>query len=170
MKSFLRNSFLVVAVAVVVTACNNKDAARIAEVEKQPVVSSATQVTPMDATAPADVKPEGPLPSFQFDNSDHDFGTITEGDVVEYTYSFVNNGEAPLIIQGAQGSCGCTVPEWSKEPVPVGGKGFVKAKFNSAGKHDQQHKTVTITANTYPKQTVLKFTAMVKEKPAATKK
>ncbi|HTJ52092.1 MAG TPA: DUF1573 domain-containing protein [Cyclobacteriaceae bacterium] len=167
MKSSLRNTLVALALGVIVVGCKNKEAERIADLEKQPVESASTPVSPVAETAPADVKPEGPLPSFQFEKSEHDFGTITEGDVVEYTYSFVNNGEAPLIIQGAQGSCGCTVPEWTKEPVPVGGKGFVKAKFNSSGKHDLQNKTVTITANTWPKQTVLKFTAMVKEKAAA---
>ncbi|HEY8937022.1 MAG TPA: DUF1573 domain-containing protein [Cyclobacteriaceae bacterium] len=165
MKSSLRNTLLAVAFAITVVGCKNKEAERIAALEKQPVESASA--APVSETPVADVKPEGPLPSFQFEKSEHDFGTITEGDIVEYTYSFVNNGEAPLIIQGAQGSCGCTVPEWTKEPVPVGGKGFVKAKFNSSGKHDLQNKTVTITANTWPKQTVLKFTAMVKEKPAA---
>ena len=92
---------------------------------------------------------------------DHDFGTINEGDIVEHTYSFKNTGAAPLIIQSAQGSCGCTVPDWSKEPIPVGGTGFVKAKFDTNGKTNAQNKTVTVTANTWPKQTVLRFKAMV---------
>ena len=97
----------------------------------------------------------------EFATIDHDFGTINEGEVVEYTYSFKNTGEAPLIIQSAQGSCGCTVPDWTKEPIPVGGTGFVKAKFDSNGKTNVQNKTVTVTANTWPKQTVLRFKAMV---------
>ncbi|HEX6890369.1 MAG TPA: DUF1573 domain-containing protein, partial [Chryseolinea sp.] len=70
------------------------------------------------------------------------------------------------IIQSAQGSCGCTVPDWTKEPIPVGGTGFVKAKFDSNGKPNIQNKTVTVTANTWPKQTVLRFKAMVTPKSA----
>jgi hypothetical protein len=103
----------------------------------------------------------------EFTNTDHDFGTINEGDVVEYTYAFKNTGAAPLIIQSAQGSCGCTVPDWTKEPIPVGATGFVKAKFDSNGKTNIQNKTVTVTANTWPKQTVLRFKAMVTPKSTA---
>jgi hypothetical protein len=81
--------------------------------------------------------------------------------VVEYTYKFTNTGEAPLIIQNAQGSCGCTVPDWTKKPIAVGEEGYVTAKFDSKGKPNIQNKTVTVTANTWPKQTVLRFKAMV---------
>ncbi|HOO09444.1 MAG TPA: DUF1573 domain-containing protein, partial [Cyclobacteriaceae bacterium] len=80
-------------------------------------------------------------------------------------YSFKNTGEAPLIIQNAQPSCGCTVPEWSKEPIPVGGTGFIKAEFDSNGKPNIQNKTITVTANTWPKVTTLRFKAMVTPKP-----
>ena len=112
----------------------------------------------------ADTKPEGPLPTIAFEKVEHDFGTIKEGQVVEYTYKFRNTGEAPLIIQNAQPSCGCTVPDWSKEPIPVGGTGFIKASFDSNGKPNIQNKTITVTANTWPKQTVLRFKAMVTPK------
>jgi hypothetical protein len=128
---------------------------------------SPAAVTPAAVTPAAEEKPDGPLPVMEFPTVDHDFGTITEGDVVEYTYSFKNTGVAPLIIQGAQGSCGCTVPDWSKDPIPVGGTGFVKAKFDSNGKPNIQNKTVTVTANTWPKQTVLRFKAMVTPKSVA---
>jgi hypothetical protein len=161
--------FMVVVLAVAFTACNDRNAekkiaeleSRLKELEGKKTVSSP--ITP--ATQPIqDEKPEGPLPTFTFNTTEHDFGTINEGQVVEYTYSFKNTGQAPLIIQNAQGSCGCTVPEWSKEPVPVGGTGFVKAKFDSNGKPNVQNKTVTVTANTWPKQTVLRFKAMVTPK------
>jgi hypothetical protein len=99
-----------------------------------------------------------------FETTEHDFGTIKEGDVVEYTYAIKNTGEAPLIIQSAQPSCGCTVPDFSKDPIPAGGTGYVKAKFDSNGKQNIQNKTITVTANTWPKQTVLRFKAMVTPK------
>ena len=66
-----------------------------------------------------------------------------------------------MIIQNAQGSCGCTVPDWTREPIPVGGEGVVTAKFNSKGKPNMQNKTVTITANTWPKTQRLTIRAMV---------
>lgn len=173
MKHNILKSLLVVAlVAVMVAGCKDRDAekkiaqleSRLAELEGS---KSPTATLPTPATPAAEVKPEGPLPTMEFPTMEHDFGTITEGDVVEYTYSFKNSGQAPLIIQGAQGSCGCTVPDWTKEPIPAGGTGFVKAKFDSNGKPNIQNKTVTVTANTWPKQTVLRFKAMVTPKSVA---
>ena len=170
MKSiFVKYVMLVALVAVLVSGCKNKDSEkRIAELENRLAEIEAKKGSTPAATAAettGEEKPEGPLPSFAFETTEHDFGTINEGDIVEYTYSFKNEGQAPLIIQGAQGSCGCTVPDWSKEPVPAGGTGYVKAKFDSHGKQNVQNKTVTVTANTFPKQTVLKFKAMVTPKP-----
>jgi hypothetical protein len=156
------------------TACSDRNSekriaeleSRLAELEgKKGAASTSPTSTPTPAITAPEAKPEGPLPAFEFATLDHDFGTIKEGDVVEYTYEFTNNGAAPLIIQGAQGSCGCTVPDWSKEPIAVGAKGYVKAKFDSNGKQNVQNKTVTVTANTWPKQTVLRFKAMVTPKP-----
>jgi hypothetical protein len=166
MKLVLK-TFVAAILVVGFTSCGNKEQEKkIAELEsKLETLSAGSAATP--AAAPVkEEKPEGPLPVFAFDGTDHDFGTINEGDVVEHTFTFTNNGEAPLIIQNATGSCGCTVPTWSKEPIPVGGEGIVTAKFNSKGKPNVQNKTVTITANTWPKQTRLKIKALVT--PAAT--
>jgi len=177
MKKYLVKPFILLAfVAVMTSACKDKNAekriaqleARLAELEGKKTATS-TPGAPAPTTPAAEAKPEGPLPEMKFETMDHDFGTIKEGDVVEYTYAFKNTGAAPLIIQGAQGSCGCTVPDWSKEPIPVGGTGFVKAKFDSNGKSNIQNKTVTVTANTWPKQTVLRFKAMVTAKSGPAK-
>ncbi len=173
MMRIMRNVLIMIAlVAFVATGCKNKDAekkiaeleSRLAEIEgKNTPAAMPTEATP----APAAEKPEGPLPTVEFDTEDFDFGTINEGQVVEHTYSFKNTGEAPLIIQNAVGSCGCTVPNWSKEPIPVGGTGFVKASFDSNGKPNMQNKTVTVTTNAWPTTKVLRFKAMVKPKPSA---
>lgn len=106
-------------------------------------------------------KPEGPLPEFKFAQTNHDFGNINEGEVVETTFTFTNAGQAPLIISSATGSCGCTIPQWPKEPIPVGGTGEIQVQFNSKNKPGAQNKTVTITANTYPKITKLNIKALV---------
>ena len=174
-RNMVRVLFFMALTSVLVTACKDRDAekkiaqleSRLAELEgKKAPGAAASAVTPATPAA-VEEKPEGPLPALEFQTTDHDFGTINEGDVVEYTYTFKNSGAAPLIIQGAQGSCGCTVPDWTKEPIPVGGSGYVKAKFDSNGKTNIQNKTVTVTANTWPKQTVLRFKAMVTAKAAA---
>lgn len=172
MKMNALRAVLFFAVFLVVASCNDRNAEkRIAELEsrlKELEGKKTNTSTPSPAVTPAtEEKPEGPIPVMSFQKTEHDFGTINEGQVVEYTYAFKNTGEAPLIIQGAQGSCGCTVPDWTKEPIPVGGTGFVKAKFDSNGKPNVQNKTVTVTANTWPKQTVLRFKAMVTPKADA---
>lgn len=140
---------------------------RLAQVEGGKAASNAgVMSTPIQNNQPnpspvAEQKPEGPLPVIVFDKMEHDFGNVPEGKKVTYKYEFTNKGEAPLIIQGAQPSCGCTAPDWSRNPIPVGGKGFVTAEFDTKGKPGANAKTITVTANTWPKTTTLRFKANV---------
>jgi hypothetical protein len=171
MKTFFR---IMMSVALVATLVSCKDRAaekRIAELESRLAQleggkTSTPTVTPTAAATPAasEEKPEGPLPVIEFTKVDHDFGTVSEGKKVSYKYTFKNNGQAPLIVQSAQPSCGCTVPTWSQEPIPVGGEGFVTAEFDTNGKPGINNKTITVTANTWPKVTTLRFKAMVTPK------
>jgi hypothetical protein len=166
--------FLLMVLALSLTACKDKEAekkiaaleARLSQLEGKK--NTPTPVQPSVNPSQPDMKPEGPLPVIQFDGMEHDFGTINEGQKVSHTYKFKNTGDAPLIIQEAKGSCGCTASDWTKVPIPVGGEGYVKAEFDSNGKPNVQNKTVTVTANTWPKQTVLKFKAMVTPKTEST--
>ncbi|WP_025743621.1 DUF1573 domain-containing protein [Aquimarina pacifica] len=109
------------------------------------------------------------FPVMAFAETEHDFGTINEGDVVEHKFEFTNTGKAPLVIVSAKGSCGCTVPEWPKEPIAPGATGEMLVKFNSNGKPNQQTKQVTITANTEAGKEIIKIKASVtpKAKPAS---
>jgi hypothetical protein len=92
-----------------------------------------------------------------FEESSYDYGTIMDGDKVEHVYVFENTGSEPLVISNAKGSCGCTVPDWPKNPIAPGEKGEIKVVFNSKNKGKvggrNQNKTVTITANTNPAET-----------------
>src|ERR1044071_6042624 len=136
-------ALVLTALTLVATGCRDKAAEkRIAELEarlsqlekdKPAQTAAATSTTPANPVA-AETKPEGHLPSFKFERMEYDFGQIREGDKVVYSYKFQNTGEAPLIIQSVQPTCGCTAPDWSKEPLPVGGSGFVKVEFDSNGK------------------------------------
>ena len=78
----------------------------------------------------------------------YDFGSVEEGDIVETTFEFQNTGKSELIISNATSTCGCTVPEWPKEPIAVGGTGYIKVKFDTAGKPNLQSKVVTLNTNT----------------------
>jgi uncharacterized cupredoxin-like copper-binding protein len=106
----------------------------------------------------------GKLPLIKFETTDHDFGTINEGDRVDYTYKFKNEGSADLIISDAKASCGCTIPEYTKTPVKPGDSGEIKVVFNSAGKSGLQQKTVTLTLNTETGTEMLNFKADVTPK------
>ncbi len=163
---------LVVVMAVIgglATGCKDRNAEkRIAALENEIRELKGAKSSGVESNASpiaVESEPAGPTASITFDKLEHDFGTIKEGEVVEYNFTFTNTGEIPLVIQDARPSCGCTAPDWTKTPVPVGGKGFVKASFNSKNQTNLQNKTITVVANTKPEQTVLRFRAMVQSKP-----
>lgn len=87
------------------------------------------------------------VPKIKFTENNHDFGNITEGTQATFTFEFVNTGNAPLLLESVQASCGCTSPEWSKEPVAPGKKGKVTATFNSSGRPGTFTKTLTVKYN-----------------------
>ena len=84
---------------------------------------------------------------FKFKEEEFNFGTIKQGESITHEFEFSNTGIEPIIISSAQGSCGCTVPIWPKEPIAKGQKSTIKVTFNSAGKMGIQDKTVTINSN-----------------------
>jgi hypothetical protein len=84
---------------------------------------------------------------FNWSETAFDFGKIKLNVPATHQFSFVNKGSAPLIISSVQASCGCTVTEYSKDPIAPGQSGFVKATYNAA-KAGVFTKTVTINANT----------------------
>ncbi len=103
-------------------------------------------------------------PVLSFEEVEHDFGTITEGDKVEYTFKFTNTGKSNLIIDNASAQCGCTIPNWPKEPIAPGAKGEIHVEFNSAHKSGLTNKVVTVNANTIPSATTVKIIANIKDK------
>lgn len=119
-----------------------------------------TDVVTNPATADGEANTED-LPKFSFEKDTHDFGAITQGEKVSYSFKFKNTGKSDLVITNASGSCGCTVPNYPKEPVPAGGEGKIDVTFDSSGKQGKQTKTVTLIANTMPNTTVLTITGEV---------
>lgn len=99
------------------------------------------------------------LPVFTFETENHEFGEIKQGDKVSFDFKFKNTGKSSLIISSVSATCGCTVPEYSKDPVNPGAEGIVKVSFNSEGKSGMTSKTVTILANTIPNTKVLTISA-----------
>ena len=156
MKSFL---FLGLALISMIACKNNSDDA--ARESLATPATTATQPTQTPAAAPAAV-PVGPLTSISYNETEFDFGEIEEGEKVTHEFSFKNTGSEPLVISKAQGSCGCTVPDWPKEPIAVGESAVIKVQYDSRGKGKTraeggkaENKRVTITANTDPAQSFL---------------
>lgn len=83
----------------------------------------------------------------QFTEKQHDFGDLTQGDVVTYKFAFQNTGTEPLMILNVQTTCGCTAPEWPKKPIPPGEGGEIVVTFNSAKKMGRVNKIITVYTN-----------------------
>lgn len=102
----------------------------------------------VSAQAP-DVQPgatDGKVAEIKFDKETHDFGNIPQGVPATYEFVFKNTGKIPLIVTNAAASCGCTTPEWTKEPIKPGKTGTVKATFNAASPGPFT-KSVTVVSN-----------------------
>ncbi|HEY3389738.1 MAG TPA: DUF1573 domain-containing protein, partial [Prolixibacteraceae bacterium] len=98
----------------------------------------------------------------QFEKMDYSFGKIKEeGGLANYNFKFTNTGKIPLIIQGVEASCGCTTPEWSKEPILPGKPGFIKVSYNPEMRPGVFTKSITVNANTAKSPYVLTITGEV---------
>jgi hypothetical protein len=105
-------------------------------------------------------------PKISFEKDLHDFGKFMEADgKVTYKVAFVNTGGEDLFIQNVTASCGCTAPDWSREPIPPGGKGFVAATYNPAGRPGPFRKYITVVSNSDPGSVRLTITGEVTPKP-----
>lgn len=134
------------------TACNDNAASKIKKEEAKEASASVEMVTNQGT------------PVFAFAEEAHDFGVINEGTKAEHDFTFTNTGDAPLIISNAKGSCGCTVPQWPREPIAPGETGIIHVVFDSSGKPGAQTKQVTLNANTVPNTRVLTIKAQVTPK------
>ncbi|MCK7553840.1 DUF1573 domain-containing protein [Chitinophaga sedimenti] len=127
----------ILALGILTASCNNGSQEKAAGAENGAALTSGES--------------KGELPQITFENGVHDFGKIVEGEVVEYSFKFTNTGKGSLLIRNAAATCGCTIPEWPKEPIKPGESGYMKVVFNSKGKPEGfTEKEITIEANTDP--------------------
>jgi hypothetical protein len=167
-------SALMMFVLTLTVACKS-DSAADAETTAADTTATAVSADPnamaLDATTPTDpaaaeAVPTGPTTSLSITNGlEHDYGTVDAGVKVKHTFKFKNTGSEPLVISNCKGSCGCTVPKCPTEPIAPGGEGEIPVEFDSKGKNGPDTKTVTITANTNPAQTLLTIKGNVKGTP-----
>ena len=148
--------FISIISVIFLTACGSQ----VSDLELR-VAKLETESASMRKGGGSTIVPAGAFPKFSFDQEEHNFGQIRDGDIVSHTFRFTNSGEAPLIISKATAACGCTVPQWPKQPIPVGGSGEIQVQFDSSNKPGMQNKVVTITANTESKVKKLLIRAQV---------
>jgi len=113
------------------------------QTKSAPVATAQTAVAaPANTPAAANIDDV-----MKFEADVHDFGHLREGDAADYVFQFKNTGKEPLVIQRVQASCGCTTPDWSKDPVLPGKTGVVKASYATQGRPNAFTKTLTVFTN-----------------------
>ena len=138
--------FLLTAASIISCDVKRKDKSAI-DAESQKVLASKDSTT------------------VQIIDSAYNFGKVTDGEKVEYSYRFRNTGTKPLVVVQATASCGCTVPQKPEKPIMPGEIGFIKIVFDSKGRVGEAHKTITVVSNANPEFPPLILTGEVlKEK------
>ena len=150
-----RNLVIIILCVAFVGACKNPK--NSTEVEN--TINPSVVDNPVSASTKK--KSKDNIPVFKFDVESHDFGKIIQGEKVSFAFQFKNIGKGDLVIRAAQGSCGCTVPEFPKESIRPGDKGMINVTFNSEGREGHQDKTITIISNTMPNTHTLTVTGNV---------
>lgn len=137
-----------------ITACQREE-------KKDLKTTISTDVINVPSTASGEPAKPGSAPVMVFNEILHDFGTITQGEKVSYSFVFKNTGGSDLVISSAQGSCGCTVPSYPKEPIKAGQESKIDVLFNSEGKSGLVQKTVTLVTNCNPSTKILTISATI---------
>lgn len=146
-----KNTLLASAIMGLMIACGNQG------------TSNADQRTDDTVVSVADTVNSGKSGFIEFDEAAFDFGTVKEGTVVEHVFKFKNTGETPIILSQVSASCGCTTPDFTKEPVLPGKTGEIKVSFNSLGQVGTQQKIVTVSSNAQNRVTTVQIKGIVEK-------
>ena len=144
---YLRNFLTILTLSFFFSACNESASSKI-----NPNIKSSIQK-------------ESNYAEITFDRVFHDFGMVSEGEIVKTIFKFTNTSENDLYIVDAMGSCGCTVPKYPKNvPIKPGGTGEIEVNFDTNGRPDLQQKMVKVSANTPTGGQLLRIQAFVEPK------
>jgi hypothetical protein len=149
----LISTFSLLALLPALNSCN-KDAGSGNSIQEIPAEGSISAIIRHPVSANGNIDTVN-VAKMEFDHTEFDFGEVKEGNLVRHAFKFKNQGKVPLVINNTQSTCGCTVSQWPREPVPPGGENQISVEFNTAGKTDFQEKAITISANTYPSNTTI---------------
>ena len=143
----LRNFLSIIILSFFFSACNE---------------SASSKINPNNKSS---IQKESNYAEITFDRVFHDFGLVSEGEIVKTIFKFTNTSENDLYIVDAMGSCGCTVPKYPKNvPIKPGGTGEIEVNFDTNGRPDLQQKMVKVSANTPTGGQLLRIQAFVEPK------
>lgn len=144
---YLKNFLTIITLSFFFSACNE---------------SASSKINPNNKSS---IQKESNYAEITFDRVFHDFGLVSEGEIVKTIFKFTNTSENDLYIVDAMGSCGCTVPKYPKNvPIKPGGTGEIEVNFDTNGRPDLQQKMVKVSANTPTGGQLLRIQAFVEPK------
>ena len=144
---YLRNFLTIITLSFFFSACNE---------------SASSKINPNNKSS---IQKESNYAEITFDRVFHDFGMVSEGEIVKTIFKFTNTSENDLYIVDAMGSCGCTVTKYPKNvPIKPGGTGEIEVNFDTNGRPDLQQKMVKVSANTPNGGQLLRIQAFVEPK------
>ena len=144
---YLRNFLTIITLSFFFSACDE---------------SASSKINPDNKSS---IQKESNYAEITFDRVFHDFGMVSEGEIVKKIFKFTNTSENDLYIVDAMGSCGCTVPKYPKNvPIKPGGTGEIEVNFDTNGRPDLQQKMVKVSANTTTGGQLLRIQAFVEPK------
>ena len=161
MKSISIKLVLSISSFLLLVGCRDDGASKqVGEIRTEGPISNIVR-NPVTADGPTDTVN---VAKIQFEQLIYTFGSVKEGTMVKQSFEFINSGRVPLLINDCRSTCGCTVPEWPKKAIMPGESGSITVQFNTEGRKYDQDRPVTIIANTYPKNTIIRLQGFVEPK------
>ena len=157
MKNLVKLLPLVAAMTLV--SCKKNQTADQLIVEENVEATAAPEASASAPEVVAVAAAAGPATTVALSESNFSFGKIKKGDKVEHVYEVTNTGTNPLVISEVKPACGCTVPDYTKEPILPGQKGKITLKFDSASFDGLVSKQAEVYANVEKSPIVISFSA-----------
>jgi len=144
----MKRYIIAIAVILALAACNNKSTEPDVDLIRNPRSAQGYD-------------DKAKMPQVKFDEDTHNFGRLSAGENISYSFHFTNTGNSDLVISSCSATCGCTVADFPKGRIAPGADGYITVTFKSAGKSGQQYQEVTVVTNAQPSQYKLKILAQV---------
>ena len=148
------SNLIIASLLIMTAACRQEE-------KKEESSKISTDVINVPATASGISAQPGSAPVMAFVEEKYDFGKITQGEKVSHSFVFKNTGGSDIVISSAQGSCGCTVPTFPKEPIKAGQEAKIDVVFDSDGKSGLVEKTITLVTNCNPSTKILTINSTI---------